>query len=450
MAEIRLAHDYRATGKRALKVGVYMASSLGCVLGSNSTAYASGARMAVMQDMRGVDDDTQVFRYNGLIGVKKHVSLELGHANTALANDNGKTLKASVGGIVASGSLHFGAYLSRNDWLFTESQAGGAGYSLFDAAEASLTGGTKQALKEPQKPVEFLFGMGLGGDSTLGFRLAYASYKNESHAEDVGIVAEESNSADQMEIGFGFHSSGSNAIDISATLTPSANQKASEKTGASETSLTVKGGTKVKFDARWLENEKQSGIYGAGSLMNSSAKATTAASGIEKDGKYTDQVMAAEAGYNFIAEAAKATVAGEIVKSQSTGPTLTVSDAGVATFSFANNTEKAKYDTLQLNGKFGGEAANLYSNFGLMAGMSYVIYGNQTRKDNTTGKNITIKKTINETSDSSLWTLGAFYGSGPLRVDAVYSRNFLYNGPFLISGNATSPWLARLSASYQL
>jgi hypothetical protein len=412
--------------------------------------------MAVMQNMRGVNDETQLFRYNGLIGVSKHLSLELGHAkaernDTKKNHDNSKTLQASVGGVVGMGSFNLGAYVSRNDWLFSESQAGGASNSVFDDTQNKLIGVDKEknVLGAPQRPIELLFGFGLSETSALGLRLAYASYKSNQSSEDAGAVTKTESSADQLDIGVGYHSSDSSALDVSATITALGNQKGTEKAGAAETSLSIKNDMKLSLDGRWLESYKQSGVYGAGTFMMRSATTTARVSGTSKSGKYSDQHIALEGGYNFVSEAAKASVAAEIMKSASSGPTVTVGPDG-PTFSFASNSEKKKIDTLQLNGKFGAEAMNLYGNFGLMAGMSYVVFGSQTSKDNTTGENLKIEKSVDETSDSSLWTLGAFYASDALRVDAVYSRNFLYNGPFLISGNSTSPWIGRISASYRL
>lgn len=92
--------------------------------------------------------------------------------------------------------------------------------------------------------------------------------------------------------------------------------------------------------------------------------------------------------------------------------------------------------------------------FGVMGGMSYNIWGEVTTEDKVSSTD-TVKTTesISETSDNTLWSLGMFYQVEKLRVDASYSKGFLYAGPYFISGDdkgGNQPLFGKLSVTYKI
>ncbi len=79
------------------------------------------------------------------------------------------------------------------------------------------------------------------------------------------------------------------------------------------------------------------------------------------------------------------------------------------------------------------------------------MFGDVTEKDNTT--NLNEKKTYSfpETSDALLWSLGLYYKADALRIDASYGKEFLHNGPYIISGlspTTDKALFTKISASY--
>lgn len=130
----------------------------------------------------------------------------------------------------------------------------------------------------------------------------------------------------------------------------------------------------------------------------------------------------------------------------SKGPTIT-GQGESAVSSHVTSDEKADIKATVIAGALSGEA-EVGGGFGAMMGMLYVLFGDITENDNTTGRRVRSERTVTETSDSSLWSLGMFWRADTLRVDASYGKEFLHNGPYLISGNSTSPLFGRISARY--
>lgn len=205
----------------------------------------------------------------------------------------------------------------------------------------------------------------------------------------------------------------------------------------------------MSIDGRWVANETASGPYVEASLKSRNFKASGTSGGRDFSGKFSDSVNSIEGGYVAVGgNSSKLYTGVELLKSTSKGPTITTAAVGSKAIpSYLANDEQAKLDALVVSGTLGGEA-DIVGGFGMMAGMHYVMYGDMTATDNTTNKDAKATVSFPETSDSTLWALGAYYKAAALRLDASYSKQFLYNGPYLISGNQTSPMLAKISASY--
>jgi len=291
--------------------------------------------------------------------------------------------------------------------------------------------------------VELLAGFQTGF-GTLGLRLGFADYKSKVSQTDASITNSASSSAQQTQLSIGLHSGG---LDLVLTLDPAGYQKLTEDANSQETSTKVKGGA-TTFDFRWLQSESSSSPYVTAKLVSREFKASGSTAGRDFSSKFSDQFMTLEGGYVAMKDVhgPRFYTGAQFLKNASKGPSITGTGATAAP-SYAANDETAKLDTTVLSATMGGEAT-VMGGFGLMAGMSYVVYGDVVSKDNTTNQDIKVTKSFAETSDDTLWSLGAYYKVDALRIDASYGKEFLYKGPYLISGASTSPLLTKISASY--
>jgi hypothetical protein len=422
-----------------MKVRVISALALGTASLIGDYALGSETRYSVLQMNQGVQDEVQVFRYPGLIAKYQLASIELGNA------DNTEVYGGAMGKF---GTTSVGVYVSRNDWLFTD-RVEGTAISLFDQAQTAFL--TKENnvsyLDEPERPIEALLGFDMGGN-VLGVRLAFASMKDNRKSTTAGVETNGKSSAEQVQIGLGFHTDAPGSLDLALTVDPIATQKRSESSAGADSSVSVKGNMGLRLDGRWLASDKGSSPYVAGRISSRSYKVSYSALGQSKSSKFDDQIMAAEGGYAFHSTRnnAKLYTGAVLTKAESKGPT--VSGIGAKTqLSFASKEDKAKLDSMFLAGTISAEA-DVWGSVGAMVGMHYILYGTQTLKDPTGDTEIKIEKTVDETRDSDLWALGIYYKVDTLRLDASYMKDFLYNGPYFISGNATKPMLTRISASY--
>lgn len=418
-----------------------------------SLGFATETRVKTLGYNSGIEDETQVFTHPGQIGKYKVALIELG------TSGNNEAYGAAMTNL--GNGIHLGAALSRTDWLFTSSLAGhsslssmtstgsSSAISLFDLYQyAMLDSATPLAtrnakLTAPARPVEFLLGFDIGM-GTLGVRLAYADYKSKADQSNTGVSSSAKSTAQQTQLSVGLHSG---SFDVSVTVDPTSSQKESENTGGTETSTSLKG-SNLGIDARWLGSDTESSPYLSGKLVSRSFKVSGSAAGRSISSKFSDQLIVVEGGYVAMRDATgpKLFTGVQLTQNSSKGPTITGTGAS-AVPSYTASDESAKLDTTVVTANLGGEAT-IYGGLGLMAGMNYVVFGDVTQKDNTTNQNIKVTRSFTETSDDTLWALGVFYKAEALRIDASYSKQFLHNGPYLISGAATAPLLGKISASY--
>lgn len=410
------------------------------------TAQATETRVQTLRGNGGVQDETLVFTYPGMIGRYRVALVELGtYANT----------QAYAAAFTDVGFMSVGAAVSRTNWLFTNGVTADS-ISLFDRYEYAMltatttttgttTTTTPAFLSAPARPIELLAGFNLGGAGTLGLRLSFADYKNKTSTQTGGVTDTTNKTAQQMELAIGFHTDSVGPLDIALTLDPTASQKNASTSNAVDSSTSVKGSSIMMLDARWLSTENASSPYVKAKILSRTFKATGTSGGRDFSAKFTDQVNTLEGGYVGMKDAKgpKLYTGLELVQSSSKGPSI----AGTVP-SYTSNDEVAKINATVVNGTLAGEFDAAWG-FGLMGGMKYVMFGDITEKDNTTNTNSNKTYSFPETSDAALWNLGLYYKADALRFDASYGKDFLHKGPYLISGLPTDgALLTKISASY--
>ena len=411
----------------------------------SAAAQATETRVSTLRGIGGIEDETLTFTYPGMISKYRLALVELGSYQTT--TDAYGAVFADVGGI------SIGAAVSRPDWLFSSMQLGTA-VSLFDRYEYAMldvaTKGADKYLVAPARPIELLAGFNIGA-GTLGLRLSFADYKNKSDTTTGGVTTTANQTAQQMELAVGFHTDAIGPFDLALTLDPTANQKRTNAANSSESSTSVKGSSIMSIDGRWLSSDTSSSPYFKAKIMTRTMKASGSSGGRDFNGKFSDSVTALEGGYVGMqnVKGPKLFTGIALTQYSSKGPSVTGTGSKTVP-SYLSNDESAKVDAMVVQGALSGEA-DVYGGLGMMAGMKYVMYGDVTEKDNTTNKDLKTVQSFPETSDAALWSLGVYYHVDALRVDASYSKDFLYTGPHFISGDAATPSLfGKISASYML
>lgn len=410
-----------------------------------AAAHATETRVQTLRGVGGIEDETLVFAYPGMISKYKVALVELG---TAASTEAYAAAFTDVGG------LSLGAAVSRTTWLFSNIQLG-TSVSLFDRYETAMLDLTTAVatrdpyLHAPFRPIELLAGFNIGA-GTLGIRFSYADYKNKQDTQTGGVTTTTNQTAQQMELAVGFHTDAVGPLDIALTLDPTEAQKRTDSANSTESSTSVKGSSIMLVDVRWLSTDTASSPYVKAKMLTRSYKASGTSGGRDFSGKFSDAVNTLEGGYVGIAsnKTAKLFTGLELAQYSSKGPSVT--GTGTKTVpSYLSNDESVKLDATVINGSLSGEA-DVAGGFGAMAGMKYVMFGDVTEKDNTTNKNLKTTVSFPETSDATLWSLGVYYKADALRIDASYAKDILYNGPNFISGNVTPNFIGRISASYLL
>jgi hypothetical protein len=230
------------------------------------------------------------------------------------------------------------------------------------------------------------------------------------------------------------------------TVDPLSIQKRSNSAAGVESSQSFKGKA-YALDGRWIQSETASSTYAKARVATRSFDAS-ATGAKDSSSKFTDQTVFLEGGYVAMrdAQGPKLFAGAQLIQSASKGPTY---DKTTNTGSFLNKDDSAKIDAVVLNGTLSGEA-QVYGGLGLQAGMSYVMLGDISIKDKTTNTEVKSVKTFDETTDDALWSLGMFYKADALRLDASYSKEIYYNGPYIVTGIASSSFIGKISASYSL
>lgn len=404
------------------------------------TLQATETRFGTLQSIGGVQDETRVFDYPAQLNNYQIALIELGTAGNT---------EVYGGAFMQYNDVSLGASLSRDNWLFTSGRLGST-YSTFDR----FTAGSKDPandgpfLPSPKRPIELLFGSKIDGSSSWAARLAIANDKDSEKGDTAGVESKDSYSADHVQLGFGYRMALEGVINFGLNLDVSAQQKHDVAVGGASTTHSIKGKNNIDFKVLWLASEKSSGPYVEGQLGMRKFDAKASVGGSDKKSSFDESFAIVEGGYAYLPTQypAKLYAGVAVMNSKSKGPTLTGTGAK-AVPSYTASDDKLDIQALVTSAAFSGEG-EIWNSFGAMVGVNYALWGNVREKDNISATKTKIERSVTETSDANFWSLGLYYTSTRLRVDASYSKSFLHNGPYFVSGNQTNPMLSRISASY--
>jgi|GEM_PF-3361133 len=434
---MRLSVVLRRFVQKRFELSGFVLIAVGILVLQAPFASATETRMSTLQGIPGAQDEVEVYTYPSAASRYELALVELGTSGD----------KEVYGGALAKiNGIHAGAFVSRNDWLFSESLIGTTA-SLFDRFESAATSSdaaTPQLLKGPERPFELIGAMPMA-NGVFGVRLAYAAVNSSQKKEDLGVSSSAKQSGDHIQLGVGYTMG---TIDLGFTIDPSFKQSRKDTAGGATTSTEAKGKLSVGLNGRWLQSADSSGLYGAGAIHTRTIDAKSSSAGASESSKFEDRVITVEGGYAALTrnKTANLFTGAVLTNVLSKGPTVTgIGEKMVP--SYLTSDKRAEVKTTVVAGALSGEA-DVAGGVGAMMGLHYILFGSIAEDDDTTGKKIKTEKTFAETSDSALWSLGVYYKVDALRVDASYGKEFLHNGPFLVSGAATKPLLARISARY--
>ena len=416
---------------------VVLLCSIGLLAVVTPLAEATETRLSTLKGVAGIQDEVEVFQLPSTLPRYQLALIELGSS----------TNQGVYGAAMAKvGGLNVGVAVSRSSWLFTDGLVS-SDVSLFDRFQSRATSSdasTAQLLNTPERPFELLAALPVG-PGTLGVRLAYAAINATKKSTVLGVSNSAKKSADHIQLGLGF---GMGTTDFFLTIDPKIKQSRSDTAGGATTSTNVTGKTSVELGGRWLQSLETSGLYASGSILNRSMELKTSSAGTTKSAKFEDRDITLEGGYVALTRAKTANLyTGAVVSNVvSKGPSVTGIGEKLVS-SHLTSDKRAEIKSTLFGGALSGEA-DITSGFGAMMGLHYILFGSTTESDDTTGQSIKTEKTFDQTSDAALWSLGAYFKADALRVDASYGKEFLHNGPYLISGATTKPLLGKISARY--
>jgi hypothetical protein len=401
--------------------------------------FATETRVSTLQTISGIQDETEVYRFPAAVTAWNVALIELG---TAANDDVYGAAFSTVGG------WSLGLAVSRDEWIWSRTQLGGA-LSLFDRWQSAATGSetnTPALLSHPERPVEFLLARSLGGGRSWGLRLAVASERTYSKSENAGVVTKNKRSASAGQLTLSWRQAGASLLDVGLTVEPIARQERNSDASGVSSSTEIKGKTNLGLEARWIQNAKGAGWYGAGQIQSREFGLKTSSAGTSKSSAFKDRVLAFEGGWAGLQEKANLFAGALISQVTSQGPTITgIGENAVS--SHVTSDAKADIKATFVAAALSGEA-QVSGGFGAMMGLQYILHGDIVENDDTSGTGAREERSINEISDASLWSLGASWTEGALRVDASVGKELLHNGPYLVSGAATDPLLGRISARW--
>ncbi len=421
---------------------IHVAASCLALVAGAPKLFATETREQTLQHLGGIQDEVDVFDFPGLLPEYKLALIELGTAgNTGV-----------YGAAFAEGqNLAAGIAVSRSDWLMSKPLIGDQ-LSLFDRYMTAVTSSTDSGplLPEPARPVEIMGAFRLGAHGpAFGLRLAAATFRKADTTDEGAKEAKVKLLAEQADVTLGVSAPlGRGGLDTGLTSHLLGRQIHSESSPGVHSETSVKSKPSVDLAARWLYDREGSGPYAEAQAVRRTFETTTNTTASNKSAKFTESVYAVEGGWAalFKQNDAKVFAGAVLASTASKGPTVT-GQGGKAVPSYLTSDQTAQIKGTIVSGALSGEA-HASGGFGGMVGLRYKLFGTITETDKTSGKLKKTETTVDETPDASFWSLGLSYAASPLRVDASYSKAFLHNGPYFVSGNATTPLFGRISASY--
>ncbi len=410
---------------------------------ASAPAQATETRVQALQGQAGVQDETDIFRYPALATSYNLALAELGTA----ANTN--VYGAAIGG---NGAFAGAIAVSRSDWLL-DGGVLGTDRSLFERYEGALssTANNGPFLVGAKRPIELIGAMKLGkAGPAIGLRIALATHRRREETGEGATKRTVKQLAEQVDVTLGISGpAGGGNYDAGVTTHALARQERAESAPGVSSGASVKKKSGGQLSGRYIFDRDGFGPYVEGTFMKRGFTANVKNAAGTKSSDFLEQLIAVEGGWaaQFTQREAKGYGGLILAQTNSRGPTVTGQGGSVAPSFLTRDDASASIKSTILSASLAGEGL-ISGGFGARAGLRYALYGTTVETDKTSGSLRKVETTIDETPDGSFWTLGAYYKEGPLVFDALYSKAFLHNGPYFVSGSATSPLFGRLSASY--
>jgi hypothetical protein len=435
---------FRRTSASLYFCGIFLSVSFATSLQATET------RMETLGAPIGTLDETDVFTFQGRLPDYNLALIELG---TAPENETQSNAQAYGGLIKKVGGLTFGVILSRDESLMTDD--GAASISMVDQwmQRAAANNDANAILPAPERPIDLFIGSGSPkGRGAWGLRLSYASFKDTT--KDTGGGSNTSKkSADQLDLFAGYSAGDANHFDVGVGLGILGTLKQSSDNGTVEDHDTFKRGLELSVAGRYLKS--QTGGRSAVQLqfVSRSPKVESQRGTTSESGKFDEKAILLTSGYTLLpGKDVEVSADASYLFLDSKGPVIAAGTGAGQTVAASSSLLSSPDDQIKrtTNALLTNMAVEvpISSGFGILGSMHYTIWGTIKTKDDISSSKS--EETITQTSDIDLWSLGAFYQVDALRVDASYKKNFLHSGPYLISGDATTDPLVRISASYRL
>lgn len=391
---------------------------------------ATETRMQALGGMAGVTDESDVFKYPGLVSLQSFALIELGGINHGGAHG---------GGIYSPMGL--GLFLSRDQSVFTRT-----GPMTASAAQdylSSSIGADDAQYRHPENPIDLFWGTPLGKKSAFGVRVTFADFIDKQSLTDNPADVYQ-RSSQQLSTQLGYSMTGASQIDFGLGIDLIGKLKASSGEGASETSRDYQRKIHLQPSFRNIVKTKSGSFAYAIEGIYSQSSAKLAAGTTSESMKLKETGISASIGQNLDLPEEVGTLSGQMRLSflNSEAPTF---DAG-GQDSFLTSDDKRKMTAYSLDATLAFEY-DLLSYMGVMASMNPLIYG-RTVDDNKIPADEPKTTTTLTAADQSLFALGIYSEAGNFRLDAVYSSSLFYNGPNFLTGNTSASFITRIGLAY--
>ncbi len=410
-------------------------------------ALASEARMETLKSSPGITDETDVFAFPGAISEYNLALVELGTANNVEA----------YGGVLKRvGKMGLGVVVSREEMVMTA--PGLSTISLVDdwLARAASNDDAKAILPSPERPVEVLLGMDVGGGN-LGFKIGFATYRDERETT-TGATDKDDAKAEQVDVGVGYSTGNAdNRTDVGFHVGALGTVKRTRETAATETSHSYKRGAEMVVSVRNLGKMGQGRRFVGASILTRSPEVKADNGTTDEEKKFKEQGVNLQGGYVMLPAANVSVSAGlGLLYFKSQGPII-ATNTGVGSTGttpatpsiLASPDDDVKKTTNILYSDLAVEAP-VTESIGILGGMRYMFYGSTKTEDGISAGEPKTEESVDETPDVALWSLGLFYAQGPMRLDATYTKEFLHSGPYLLTGDVTNNVFGRISLTYKI
>ena len=414
----------------------------------SSFALASDTRLQTLAYPQATEDESYVFDYPGQVSRWNIALLELGTASST---------SAYGGALKTLGAASYGLVVSRDQSLLTspggsDIAASAVGdYSLVNAwlRRTASTTDTNGLYPAPERPIDLFFGMG-DKYSGWGLRATLASYLKKTDTTPTSTTDD----AQQLDVGFGYSSLGSNRLDFGVQLGLLGDLSHRSEDATTKASSSFKRNLSTVLNGRYIarQNNTTSTVFKVG-LRDRRPEVKTESGNVSKSGTFQEDAIDLQGGFQLEpTPQANVSVGLAAFYLSSKGPVISKNGVGtgaVADQSITSTEEKATTSAYGVLANVGVEA-KVYEPIGILAGFSYPLWGRLSQEDKTQTPNTKSERSLPDLPDAAFWRLGFFVKTDRARVDASYGVSFLHNGPYLAAGNVTKPMLAQISGSYLL